>query len=101
MRCASRRVRLVRPEKPTRSGWTAMKLVSHYHAQAEGCRNFAQRAKSESLRKRYTALAAGYLALAAERERFLKATQAGGIPSMALGTATGPEKKKHPPSGAR
>ena len=71
-----------------------MKLVRHYRAQAEGCLTRAQQATNENLRNRYMALAEAYLALAAEREIFLKATQSEETLSAGLGTPTSPENRK-------
>ena len=76
-----------------------MKLVMHYRAQAEGCRNFAKRTKNENLRKRYIALAEAYVALAADRETFLHATQTETF-SVALGKPSGADNSIDRPSGA-
>jgi hypothetical protein len=74
-----------------------MELVSHYRAQAEGCRNCALRVNSENLQKRYTALAEAYLALAAEREHFLKAK---GEKTVTVGLVAAPGEKNDRASGA-
>lgn len=66
-----------------------MELVRHYRALAEGCRKHAQEAKSESVRKRYETLAERYLALAAEREKFLQAIHEETL-SAALGRPNDP-----------